>query len=356
MSLIQPLPPGPIDIIGDIHGEIDALNKLLGHLGYDIHGSHRDGRRLVFVGDFCDRGPDSPAVLARVEQLVRAGQAHAVLGNHEINLLRNDAKDGSGWYFDARASRDQPKYAPFRSATSAQKNRIVAFLSTLPIALERKDLRIIHAAWITDCIDSIRSIQRCDLLTRFDAWDKAADLYAQGLLGHMAEERQQWPHTLEDPLQQPPFLHARAEYDSVSQMMNPLKILTSGVEREAAAPFYISGKWRFLDRVKWWDDYSDSVPVVIGHYWRRFYAGPDSQTRGESGLFDELPSYAWHGLLSNVFCVDYSVGGRWSARGPLGGSGANFKLGALRWPERSLLFDDGHAVQTTAFCANAISA
>lgn len=35
MSLIQPLPPGPLDIVGDIHGEYDALRQLLAHLGYD---------------------------------------------------------------------------------------------------------------------------------------------------------------------------------------------------------------------------------------------------------------------------------------------------------------------------------
>lgn len=349
MSLIQQLPPGPIDIIGDIHGEIDALNQLLVHLGYDAKGHHPDQRRLVFVGDFCDRGPDSPAVFSRVEQLVRAGHAYAVLGNHEINLLRHDAKDGAGWYFDERVERDQRKYAPFNRASASQGQRIIDFVSTLPIALEREDIRIIHAAWIPECIEQIRSIQISALLPRFEIWDQAANLHAQGLQGKLAAERQRWPHSLEDPAQPPPFLHVRAEVDSVSQMMNPIKILTSGVEREAAAPFYISGKWRFLDRVKWWDNYTDDVPVVIGHYWRRFYAGVDSQTRGQSGLFDDIPAYAWHGKHHNVFCVDYSVGGRWSSRQPQGGSGANFKLGALRWPEGRLLFDDGQEVTTTDF-------
>ncbi len=68
-ALIQSLPPGPLDIIGDIHGEFDALNSLLQHLGYDQDGEHPNGRTLIFVGDFCDRGPDSPAVLTLVERL-----------------------------------------------------------------------------------------------------------------------------------------------------------------------------------------------------------------------------------------------------------------------------------------------
>ena len=144
MSLIQPLPPGPLDIVGDIHGEYDALRQLLAHLGYDAQGNHPEGRTLVFVGDFCDRGPNSPAVLALVQSLVQSGRAAAVLGNHEINLLREDAKDGSGWFFDARMERDHSKYAPFHRPTTEQRREIVTFLSALPIGLERSDLRVVH--------------------------------------------------------------------------------------------------------------------------------------------------------------------------------------------------------------------
>ena len=59
--------------------------------------------KLVFVGDLCDRGPDSPAVIEHVQRLMDAGRACAVIGNHEINLLREEAKDGSGWAFARRA-------------------------------------------------------------------------------------------------------------------------------------------------------------------------------------------------------------------------------------------------------------
>ena len=68
-SLIQPLFDGPLDIIGDVHGEIDPLRSLLRHLGYDDGGLHPDGRRLVFVGDLTDRGPDSPAVVNLIQRL-----------------------------------------------------------------------------------------------------------------------------------------------------------------------------------------------------------------------------------------------------------------------------------------------
>jgi Calcineurin-like phosphoesterase len=76
------LPNTPLDIIGDIHGEHDALRAVLAGLGYDEAGLHPQGRSLVFVGDLCDRGPDSPGVVARVRRLVEAGRAVELLGSH----------------------------------------------------------------------------------------------------------------------------------------------------------------------------------------------------------------------------------------------------------------------------------
>ena len=70
-QFVAPLFDGPLDIVGDVHGEIDALISLLRELGYGDDGKHPDGRRLVFLGDLVDRGPDSPAVLRKVRALVR---------------------------------------------------------------------------------------------------------------------------------------------------------------------------------------------------------------------------------------------------------------------------------------------
>ena len=46
------------------------------------------GRKAVFLGDFVDRGPNTPAVLRLVMQMVAAGSAFGVPGNHDIKLLR----------------------------------------------------------------------------------------------------------------------------------------------------------------------------------------------------------------------------------------------------------------------------
>ncbi len=346
MSLIQALPEGPLDIVGDIHGEYHALCELLEHLGYDGRGVHADGRSLVFVGDFCDRGPDSPAVLALVEQLLSSGNAVAVIGNHEINLLRDDAKDGSGWFFDQRRAQDEPRYAPFNCIAAADRQRTVAFLASLPIALERSDLRVIHAAWIDEHIATARALPAGSLAANYSHWETAAKAAATALAPRIAAEKAAWPHALEDRAAEPPFLHAHAEFESVRQMMNPLRVLTSGVERKGKAPFYSSGKWRFAERVQWWDEYDEATPVVVGHYWRRFAAIDRAALgKGDPDLFDGVQADAWHGRRRNVFCVDFSVGGRWTARKGISAQESDFKLAALRWPECSVQFDDGMALQ-----------
>ncbi len=348
-QLVAPLPAGPLDIVGDIHGEYEALRDLLAHLGYDRDGQHPRGRTLVFVGDFVDRGPDSPSVLEFAERLVRSGRAVAVLGNHEINLIREDAKDGSGWYFDERVERDHHKYHPYKRPDSAQRSNIVNFLSSLPVALERPDLRIVHAAWIPDKIEAVRVLPPGTVRQHYDGFERAADQFSEssGLDKRVEQEAISWGHGLEHKDQQPPFMEARALHDANKQMMNPLKVLTSGVERTGSVPFFSGGRWRFAERVAWWDDYADPVPVVVGHYWRRVQE-IDRMTvgKGDADLFHGISPFAWHGKLNNVFCVDFSVGGRWSERKDGKNAGNHFRLAALRWPEKTLQFDDGESVST----------
>ena len=87
---------GPFDIIGDIHGCFDELVELLEALSYEISmqadgGPHVEpphGRRVVFVGDFVDRGPKVVEVLRLVMAMHAAGTAICVPGNHDVKLVR----------------------------------------------------------------------------------------------------------------------------------------------------------------------------------------------------------------------------------------------------------------------------
>jgi protein phosphatase len=78
---------GAFDIIGDIHGCYDELCALLLQLGY-VNGAHTDGRKIIFLGDLCDRGTKNVEVLRLVMDMVQAGNAYCVAGNHDAKLLK----------------------------------------------------------------------------------------------------------------------------------------------------------------------------------------------------------------------------------------------------------------------------
>ncbi|MFO1376882.1 MAG: hypothetical protein U1F14_07760, partial [Steroidobacteraceae bacterium] len=135
--------------------------------------------------------------------------------------------------------------------------------------------------------------------------------------------------------------HALGAYDVHYQMANPVRVLTSGIESLADAPFYASGKQRFTKREPWWPDYHDPIPVVFGHFWRRW--DPRSHSRfnqGEELLFIEPLHDAVMPDHVNAFCVDFSVGIRFKERQNGGDRPYHARLAALRWPEREVVFDD----------------
>ncbi|MEM7591596.1 MAG: polynucleotide kinase-phosphatase [Cyanobacteria bacterium P01_A01_bin.83] len=92
---------GPFDIIGDVHGCCDELEKLLERLGYvaqeDADRSsfwnfpvyiHPQGRKAVFLGDLVDRGERVLDTLKLVHNMLEANSALCILGNHENKLMR----------------------------------------------------------------------------------------------------------------------------------------------------------------------------------------------------------------------------------------------------------------------------
>lgn len=81
-----------IDIIGDIHGCFTEFKQLTERLGYDWETGiplHKQGRKLGFVGDLTDRGPQSIKVIEIVWELaVHRREAYYVPGNHCNKLYR----------------------------------------------------------------------------------------------------------------------------------------------------------------------------------------------------------------------------------------------------------------------------
>jgi hypothetical protein len=142
-----------------------------------------------------------------------------------------------------------------------------------------------------------------------------------------------------------PLLPGVAALDALIQDANPVRIVTSGIERIAQRPFFASGNWRMVDRVRWWNDYYDPTPVIIGHYWRwPTRAARSAYSRGEPDLFAEHESHHWFGARCNVFCVDFAVGARYKERSASPSAAFESRLAAVRWPEEELVFDHGRNV------------
>jgi predicted MPP superfamily phosphohydrolase len=78
-----------IDLIGDIHGHADKLVQLLEKLGYSKQNNYyaHPERKVLFVGDYIDRGPQIRETLEIVKQMVENQSAIALMGNHEYNAL-----------------------------------------------------------------------------------------------------------------------------------------------------------------------------------------------------------------------------------------------------------------------------
>lgn len=291
-TLVQQLCDGPVDIIGDVHGEIEVLRALMAHLGYDDDGVHPDRRRLVFVGDLTDRGPDSPAVVKLVKAMVDSGRAQCVLGNHDLNILLDHRKHDNGWFYG------EPFFAndtvvPQALADDSVRADVLDFFRTLPVALQRDDLRIVHACWNNEMIDHAERSH--DAVALYHEHHELIEASFPGL-------------DLDD-----------VERALKHQNENPIKKLTSGPEERIDRPIESSGKTRFEKRVQWWIDYQGKF-CVFGHY-----SIPYGEPRGND----------------SAFCVDYGVGKRWKERRSGTTSGFRLKLGALRWPERTIVFDDG---------------
>lgn len=72
-------------VIGDIHGCHTELEELLNRI--DEHAN--DEYKIIFVGDYVDRGPDSKKVVDKVRRMQKHGHV-ALMGNHEDMLISGE--------------------------------------------------------------------------------------------------------------------------------------------------------------------------------------------------------------------------------------------------------------------------
>jgi len=136
------------DIIGDVHGCFRELSDLMDKLGHQWNrsaGLHvpTEGRRIVFVGDIVDRGPEPVVCLAYVKLMVEAGHALCVMGNHDNKFMRW-AKGRN-----VKVSHGLNKTIDQIRAMGADAKVLGKFVEDLPyhLKLDEGRLIVVHGAW-----------------------------------------------------------------------------------------------------------------------------------------------------------------------------------------------------------------
>jgi hypothetical protein len=154
-----------VDIIGDIHGHADALERLLDALGYVLRAGvhHHPTHTVVFVGDFVDRGRRQRAVLCIARAMIDRGSARAVMGNHELNAIAWATPDGQGAFRRPHTFKNRAQHREFLDQTGEGSDayaEAVDWFKTLPLWLDLGGLRVVHACWhaasqqaLASCLD-----------------------------------------------------------------------------------------------------------------------------------------------------------------------------------------------------------
>lgn len=298
------------DIIGDIHGQVERLYKLLAKLGYveTADGWQHPIRKAIFVGDFIDRNDDQLPVLKTVKAMVDAGNALAVMGNHELNAIGwyTEHTEHKGQYLRARNKKNRHQHQAFLSAVgeqSAVHELWINWFKTLPVFLDLGELRIIHACWDEVAINTLK------------------------------------PYLNDSNCLKESYL--ASFFDEASPAFQAIEVLLKGQELDLPEGIVFYDKEqneRHKVRVRWWLQgeftwqqlaiaipdvkvlpdsktgylgvgYQQPIPVFIGHYWLTgtpqplapYVACVDYSAAKDYG---KLVAYCWHGeqqLLAENF-------------------------------------------------------
>lgn len=185
-----------LDFIGDIHGHVECLSRLLLKMGYKESKEgyfHPEGRQVVFLGDYIDRGPDSKAVYRLVRSMVESKNAVALLGNHELNALAfwtkrlNPSANQDSYYREHSFNKVMIHAETVTSFHTANGGRgkdefyeMLNFFRTLPLYLETETFRAMHACADLSSIALLKAvgvINLADDSVLHRALDESLDLF-----------------------------------------------------------------------------------------------------------------------------------------------------------------------------------
>lgn len=188
--------------IGDVHGRLDLLDRLLTAIDEDRRAREPVGEvEIILLGDLIDRGPQSAGVVRRVMAGVEGAAVHALMGNHEELML--DALDGDrgrlkswlrvggdvaleSWGLPPALLEDELD-AVLAAARTAVTPAERSWLGKRPLLLRRGDYAFVHAG-VRPGIPLDRQVREDMLWIRGDFLESSRDHGAMVVHGHSISE------------------------------------------------------------------------------------------------------------------------------------------------------------------------
>jgi hypothetical protein len=277
-----------IDFIGDIHGHADKLEALLLKLGYAKNKgayAHPD-RKVLFVGDYIDRGPKIRETLEIVKSMVDSENAIALMGNHEYNALCFHFQETEGGHLRKHLIKNIIQhYETLKQFQNRQREYedYLDWFKTLPLFFETDTFRAVHACWDNKNIDYLKQTLINNKLTDeliYQSVKKGTALYEaidQTLKGKEIDMPEGLYFTDKDGARRTAI---RIKWWENPADMTYKSISVEPIENLPEQPIEVS----VLTSTDYYP--SNDKKVFFGHYW----------LKGEPSLYKE-----------NICCLDYSV-------------------------------------------------
>jgi hypothetical protein len=263
---------------------------LLLKLGYaKINGaySHPD-RKVLFVGDYIDRGPKIRETLQIVKAMVDSENAIALMGNHEYNALCFHFQETEGGHLRKHLIKNIIQhYETLKQFQNKQKDYedYLEWFKTLPLYYETDQFKAVHACWNNNQIEYLRKTLVNDRLTDeliYQSVKKGSELNEainQTLKGKEMKMPEGLFFTDKDGTRR---TEIRIKWWEDPSVMTYKSISVEPIDILPEQPIELS-------KLKSLDFYSDKdKKVFFGHYW----------LKGEPSVYN-----------NNICCLDYSIAG-----------------------------------------------
>lgn len=277
-----------IDLIGDVHGHANKLEELLQKLEYNRKGGtyQHEHRKVLFVGDYIDRGPQIRETLEIVKAMVDSGNAIALMGNHEYNAICFHYQETEGGHLRKHLIKNIIQHYETLKQFQNRQSEYESYLDwfkTLPLFYETESFRAVHACWDHNNIQYLRETLENDRLTD--------DLIYQSVKKGSALNEAIEQTLKGKEMQLPPGLFFTDKDGTIRTEIrikwweNPADMTYKSI---SVVPIEnLSDQPIDLRELKSKDYYhKDEKKVFFGHYW----------LHGEPSLYRE-----------NICCLDYSV-------------------------------------------------